>query len=175
MGALPEIQRTDALGAVELVAREREHVGAERLDVDREPGRPGDRVDEEQAALRALLAHDLSDLGDRLDRADLVVRQLDRDDGRPLRDCCGDVIGIDAPVAVDRQLHDLEPELLEVLERVQDGVMLHRARHDPMAAALARPRGALQREVDCLRATAREHDLARACSNSAGDPLVGLI
>ena len=158
---LPHVQRADALRAVELVAREREQVAVERLDVDREPGGGGHGIDHEQAALRALLADDLADRRHGLERADLVVRELDRDDGRPLVDRGSDVIRIDAPVPVDRQLDDLEAELLELLQRVEDGVMLDRARHDPVAAALAGPRGALEREVQRLRAAAGDDDLAR--------------
>ena len=154
---------------------EREHVGAERLDVDREPRRAGDRIDEEQAALRALRANDLADLADRLQRADLVVGELDRDDRRPLRDRGGNLLGVDPAVAIDRQLDDLEAELLEVLQRVEHRVVLDRAGHDSMAAALARPRGALQREVQRLGAAAGEDDLARTRPDRAGDTLMGLV
>ena len=83
--------------------------------------------------------------------------------------------GIDPTVAIDRQLDDLEPELLELLQRVEHGVVLDRAGDDSVAAALARPRGALQREVQGLRAAAREDDLARSGADLARDPLVGLV
>ena len=90
--------------------------------------------------LRALLADDGADLGHRLEGPDLVVRELDRDDGRPLVDRRSHVVRIDAPVAVDGQLDDLEPELLELLQRVEYGVVLDRARHDPVALGLCPPR-----------------------------------
>ena len=64
-------------------------------------------------------------------------------------------VGVDAAVAVDRQLDDLEPELLEVAQRVPDGVVLDGGRDDAMAARLAGPRGALEREVVRLGAAAR--------------------
>ena len=54
------------------------------------------------------------DLGDRLDGPDLVVRQHHRDQDRAVRDRPLDVRRVDAAVAVDRQLDDLEAELLEV-------------------------------------------------------------
>ena len=83
--------------------------------------------------------------------------------------------GRDAPVAVDRHLDDLEPELLEVGQRVADGVVLDRRRHDPVPARLAGPRGALEREVVRLRAAAREHDLAGVAADRAGEPLVRVV
>src|SRR4029078_6746083 len=86
-----------------------------------------------------------------------------------------ELLGIEPAVAVDRQLDDLEPELLEVLERVEHGVVLDRARHDPVPARLARPRSALEREVDRLRAAAGQDDLARPGVDRGADALVGLV
>ena len=106
-------------------------------------------------------------VGDRLERADLVVGEHDRDQDRPVGEGRFDVVGVDPAVAVDRQLDDLEAELLEVAERVPDGVVLDGAGHDPVAARLARPRGALEREVVGLRAARREDDLARLRADRA--------
>ena len=69
-------------------------------------------------------ADDLDDVGDRLERPDLVVREHHGHERRALRDRAVDVGRVDAPVAVDRHLHDLEPEVLEVRERVTDRVVL---------------------------------------------------
>src|SRR6185437_10610140 len=102
---------------------------------------------DEEAALGALLADDMADGLDGLERADLVVRELDRHDDRALVERAGELFRIDAPIAVDRELDDLESELLELLEAVEHGVVLDRAGDDPMAAGLARPRRALEREV----------------------------
>jgi hypothetical protein len=85
------------------------------------------------------------------------------------------VVRIDPPIPIHRQLDDLEAELLEVLQRVQHRVMLDCARDDAVAAALARPRCALQREVERLRAAAREHDLTRARTDRAADSLVRVV
>ena len=83
--------------------------------------------------------------------------------------------GIHPSVAVDRQLDDLEPELLEVAQRVADGVVLDGGGHDPVAARLAGPRGALEREVVRLGAAGREHDLARLGVQPRRDPLMRLV
>ena len=115
------------------------------------------------------------DLRDRLDRADLVVGEHDRDEDRPVVDRRVELAGIDPAVAVDRQLHDLEPELLQVAQRVADRVMLHGRRHDPVAAGLAGPGGALEREVVGLGAARREDDLAAVGLEAAGHPLVRFV
>ena len=117
----------------------------------------------------------LRDLGDRLDAADLVVGEHDRDEDRPVGDRGVELVGVDAPVAVDRHLDDLEPEPLEVAQRVADRVVLDRRGDDPVAAGLAGPRGALDRKVVRLGPAGREDDLARLGVEAAGDPLVGLV
>ena len=72
--AAAHIQRAHALRAVELVAGEREHVDIHRVHVDRDlaHGLHGVGVEED-----ALLVAELADLRDRLDHADLVVREHD--------------------------------------------------------------------------------------------------
>ena len=50
--------------------------------------------------------HDLADLGDRLDRADLVVGGHDRDQDRLVGDRRPDLVGVDPAVLVDRQVRD---------------------------------------------------------------------
>ena len=153
-----DVQRADALGPLELVRPERHEVRAERLDVEVDVRRGLDGVDVQQEALAR--PHAGGDLGDRLDRADLVVGEHDRDQDRLVVERRLELVGVDPAVAIDRQLDDLEAELLEVAEGVADGVMLDRRGHDPVAAALAGPGRALEREVVRLGAAGREDDLA---------------
>ena len=155
---MADVQRADALRALELVGAERDEVGAERLDVEVDVRRGLDGVDVEQDALAG--PDPRGDLGDRLDRADLVVGEHDRDEDRLVVERRLELVRVDPAVAVDRQLDDLEPELLEVAQRVADRVVLDRRGHDPVAARLAGPRRALEREVVRLRAARREDDLA---------------
>ena len=119
--------------------------------------------------------HPFRDLGDRLDRAHLVVGQHDADQDRLGRDGRVDLVGIDPAVAIDGQLHDLEPELLQVADRVADRVVLDRAGDDAVAARLAGPGRALDREVVRLGPARREDDLARRGAEGSGHPLVGLV
>ena len=71
-----------------------------------------------------------------------------------------ELVRVDPAVAVDRQLDDLEAEPLEVAQRVADSVVLDGRGHDPMAARLAGPGRALEREVVGLGPARREDDLA---------------
>ena len=120
-------------------------------------------------------SHPPRDLGDRLDRAHLVVGEHDRDEDGPVGELRLEGVRVDPAVAVDRQLDDLEPELLEVAQRVADRVVLDRRRHDPMAVRLARPRRALQGEVVRLGAARREHELARLDAEARRQPVVGVV
>ena len=67
-------QRADALRAAELVRRQRQKIGAERIDIDRNPARRLHRIDMQEAAR---LMHDVGGLANRLDHAGLVVGEHD--------------------------------------------------------------------------------------------------
>ena len=110
-----------------------------------------------------------------LDCADLVVGEHDADQDRLGRDGRLDVVRIDAAVAIHRQLHDLETELLEIADGVADGVVLDRTGDDPVAASLAGPGRALEGEVVGLGAAGGEDDLARSGAKGSGHALVGLV
>ena len=139
---------------------ERHEIRPQRLDIEVDVRRRLDRVDVERDALAR--PDPRRDLGDRLERPDLVVGEHHGDEDRLVVERRLELVGVDAPVPIDRQLDDLEAELLEVAQRVPDRVMLDRRRHDPVAVRLAGPRGALQREVVRLGAAGREDDLATA-------------
>ena len=81
-----DVQRADALRPLELVRREREQVAAERA---RRRSTPGARLPRRRRANRQPSGFSRTTspiVGDRLERADLVVRELDRDERRPLVD-----------------------------------------------------------------------------------------
>ena len=171
---MPDVEDADALGPLELVGAERDEIGAERLDVEVDVRRGLDRVHVEDEALAGPDAR--RDLGDRLDRADLVVGEHDRDEDRLVVEGRLELVGVDPAVAIDRQLDDLEPELLEVAQGVPDGVVLDRRGHDPVAARpLAGPRGALEGQVVRLGPAGGEDDLATLRVEARGDPLVRVI
>ena len=173
VGPVPQVERADPLRALELMGGDRQHVGAERLDVDVDVRRRLDGIDSEQHV--AMGPHAATDLGDRLDRPDLVVGEHDRDEDRLVVDRSVELVRIDSPITIDRQLDDLEAEPLEIAERVADGMVLDRRGDDSMPAGLAGPSGAFEGEVVRLRAAGREDDLARLGVEARRHALVCLV
>ena len=102
------------------------------------------------------------DLGDRLDRADLVVGVHDRDEGRVVGEQLPDAIGRDDARLIDRDERRPPAAPGERLQRVQHGLVLDRAREQMTTAGrLERLGGAADGEVVRLGAAAREHDFGR--------------
>ena len=107
--------------------------------------------------------------------ADLVVGEHHRDERRPLVQGRLEPVRVHAAEAVDGDLHHLETELLQVAHGVPDGVVLHGARHEPVAVRLAGPRRALDRQVVRLRAAGGDHELAGRPTERDRQALVGLV
>ncbi len=78
-GLPADVERADALRAVDLVRRDGEEIGFEFLQVDLDPARALHRVAMKDDALGAA---DLGDLPHRVDDADLVVHHHDRRENR---------------------------------------------------------------------------------------------
>src|SRR3954452_8785327 len=173
MGAVSDVEGTDALRALELMRAERHQIGAERLDVELDIWRRLDRIDVEHDAFPS--PDTRRDLGDRLERSDLVIGEHDRDEDRLVVERRLELVGVHAAVPIDRKFDDLEAELLEVPQGMADRVMLDRRRHDAVAMSLACPRRALQRQVVRLGPARREHDLPGAGIEAAGDTFMRLV
>ena len=90
--------------------------------------------------LRRLPAHDLPDLGDRLDRADLVVRRHDADQGGALGERGGHGERVDATGSVHGEDGDVEVAALEDRDAVEHRLVLDGGRDDVAPARAARPR-----------------------------------
>ena len=121
---VPDVQGADTLGTLELVRAERHEIRPERAHVEVDVWRRLDGVDVQEDALVGL--YPARDLGDRLDGPDLVVGEHDRDQDRAVGERGVELVGVDPSVPIDRQLDDLEAELLEVAQRVTDRVVLDR-------------------------------------------------
>ena len=99
-------QRAHAGRSADLVGRQRDEIGAERRDLDMNASGRLNRVADQKSAM---LLDDLRRVGDRLDDARFVVRELKRQQ----RPCVGmsidrarQMFEIDHPVRPDR--HDLD-------------------------------------------------------------------
>ena len=95
---LPDVERTRALRAVELVAGDGQQVAAEGLDVDRHLAHGLYRIGVE---VDVGLAGDNADLRHWLEDADLVVGHHHADELRVRSQCTAHVAGIDCARAVD--------------------------------------------------------------------------
>ena len=170
---LADVERSDPLGSIALVGGHREQVNAERLDVDGYDPQALRRVAVED---HPGLAGDPSDVGDRLQRADLVVAVHHRGqdgvgaDGPPHR------VGVDPTRAVDREERQLETPRFEEARGLKYGVVLHRTDDEVPAAPLVRVRGADEGEVVRLGGAAGEDDLLRvARADRPGNALPRLV
>jgi len=125
--AVSHVERTDALGSIELVAGERQQVDAERIDVERDlAGRLG-RVGMHQAAVGA---RQPGDLGDRLEGADLVVGVHHRDQCRVRAQRRRDVGRRDAARRIDADDRDVPTEFAQMQRRLHHGRMLDGTDYD---------------------------------------------
>ena len=172
VGATPHEQRADALRAAELVRGEADEVRLPGVHVDRRVRGELHGVDVE---LRRVPAHDLPDLGDRLDRADLVVRGHHADERRALGERIGHGERVDAAGSVHGEDGHVEVAALEDRDAVQDGLVLDGGRDDVAPARARGPGDALDREVVGLGPAAGEDDLPRLRVDGAGDDLAGLV
>src|SRR5215472_16586332 len=101
---------------------------------------------------------------DRLDGSDLVVGVHDADEDRARRDRSAQLVGIDPPGAVNRQIGDAGAQPLEKRAGFDDGRMLDARGDDVIAAVAVRKEHALEGEVVGLAAAARKNDLVASAA-----------
>ena len=118
---------------------------------------------------------DRADLGDGLDRADLVVGGHDGDERGFGRNGLFHVGGAHLAVFVYGQVGHLEALALELLTGVQDGVVLDRAGNDVVALRLERIGAAAHGPVIGLGAAAGEVDLVGFGVQRGGHLGAGLV
>ena len=161
-----QVECTDALGAVELVARERERIDLPVLDRDGDvaDGLHGVRMEED-----ATRAAERADRGDWLDGADLVVGRHDGDEEGVGPQGLLDLLGPNAALCIDIEVRHLDA-LRQCLAGMQHGMMLD-LRRDDVAAAMAQSR--LRERADdpvvALAAAAREEEFIRLSIEERGE------
>ena len=143
-----DVERADALGPVDLVARDAHQVDVHRLDVERDLAGGLGRVGVEEGLL---LAADLADLGQRLDDADLVVHRHDRDHHRLVGDGRAQRLEIDQAVLLHRQVRHLEALLLEMAAGIEHALVLGHGGDDVVPAVLVELGDAADGEVVRIR------------------------
>ncbi len=174
-----EEQRSDAVGAADLVAADGHggEAAVAEVDVELSEGLDGVGVQRDLG-----LTGDGGQFADRHDGADLVVGPHDGGQGDVVGvapDGFAEGVGVHAPVAVDGQVVDLGALVLgEPVHGVEDGVVLDGAGDDPGPGGIGVAPGpveALDGEVVGLRAAGGEDHLAGAGADRLGEGLAGLL
>ena len=125
--ATAHIEEADALRAVQLVTARRHEVDLQFIDIEWDMGVRLDGIRMEEDALagfRCMVLKARTDLCDRLEGADFVVRHHDADEQRIRTDRRHHRIRIDMALMVDRKIGHIEAPLLEVCAGMEDRVML---------------------------------------------------
>src|SRR5262245_32190688 len=150
-----DIERANTLGRVDLVAGNGEQVDAKAVQVS---GNLSDRLCGVGMEQNSVLTCDTAYLGDRLDRAYLVVGVHEADQDGSGADRPSDIVCINPAKAVDGHNADLEAELRQEPARFDNCRMLDGAGDDVITLRLQRTGHALECEIVGLAATAGEDD-----------------
>ena len=156
MQALADVERAHALGRVQLVAGEGEHVHVQCFYVDGHMPNGLHGVGVEQRPVRF---GDLAQFGDGLDGADLVVGVHDGNDGRLRPERLFKFLRMHQPELVHRQIGDFKALLFQLLAGVQHGVVLDLRGDDVVALIPAGVGRAADGPIVALGAAAGEVDL----------------
>mmetsp|Transcript_40877 Transcript_40877/g.108166 ORF Transcript_40877/g.108166 Transcript_40877/m.108166 type:complete len:254 (-) Transcript_40877:75-836(-) len=152
------VERSDALGAVELVRRDGEQVDLQRIDVD---GHLADGLRRVHVEEDLFLAAKLADFGDGLDHANLVVCVHHRDQRRLRPNRRLERLEVDEAVCAHRQVGHVEALLLQPAARVEHALVLSDGRDDVVLLWMVELRHALDRHVVRLGGARGEDDLLR--------------
>ena len=120
LGSAADVEGSDSLGRVHLVAGDGEQITADLLDVDRELSGCLNGISVE---VNVGLGGDLADLFDRLDCSGLVVGHHEGDELGVGPEGAADVGGIDDAVAAYRKKCHLDATLCQALGGVENGVV----------------------------------------------------
>ena len=130
-------QRTDSFRPMKFVRAQRQQIDRQLSKIDRNFA---DRLHRITVQQHATLATDTTELGNRVDRANLVVREHHGDERRRRLDRVTNLLRINTGTAINRQDRDLDPLPPQSLGDIEHRRMLGRVRHELCRmAALGRP------------------------------------
>jgi hypothetical protein len=98
----------------------------------------------------AALVADFSNLGNRLNRPDLVVREHDADEDGLVVDRALEIVEIDQAIGLHRQIRDAITVLLETFAGVEHSLVLRDLGDDVVAALAIHLGNPLEREIVAL-------------------------
>ena len=151
----PNVERAHALGAVDQVSGARQEIDSRRFDVHRNLP---DRLRRVGVEDDPLVLGQLSNRRHVLDRADLVVREHDRDEDRLVRDRLANRVELHQTVRPHGHVRRLEALPLQALTDVQARPLLDGGGDDVVALFPVHLGDALDREIDRLGPPGSEDD-----------------
>src|SRR5579862_4893191 len=167
-GSFPHIKRAYALRRMHLVSRNRERMAANPIYVDRNFSRRLHRVGVKKSPR---FRRDLANFLHWLQHPCFVVGDHDRNQFCVRSQRTAHIIRINQPKPVHGHIRHLAPSLLEMLARVQYGVMLD-GRSDDVIAGLHQSR---DRQIVGFGAAAGEDDFRRAAAEQRSNRLPRLL
>ncbi len=176
-GAASHVQRADPFRTIDFVGRKAEQIDPERGDIDRQFADRLRRIAVQQHATRAA---NRCDLGQRLQDANLVVRQHHRDQARLVAQSIGDLLRIEPasgwglPI-VDRQQRDFKSAPPQVSQRIEDRFVFGGDTDQVIAAAASAFGDTADRQVVALSRAAGKDDLLRGSADRRCDAFAGGI
>ena len=165
-----DIKRARAFGGMDLVRGDGDHVRAERFGAEWNLQKALHGVGMEQRQ-RGRAAHGLDHVGNRHDRARLVVDHHDGDENGIGPEGLFQFLDCNIAVVVRLQICDLEALRFQLLHGVQDSVVLHGGRDDVAAALAETLGGGKNGPVVGLRAAGGEKHPVGLCAEGGGDRL----
>ena len=169
---LADIQEADALGTMEFVRADRQHVDVHLLYIQRDVTERLNRVGMEK---HAVAMSDFTDCLQRLNGSNLVVRRHDGNQHSIRTNRRFNGFRRNHAVRIDRQNGHLKALAFERLGAVQDGVMLNRRDNQVTPLFLVGAHRTLERPVVALRAAAGEENLRARRADHVGDLLARLL
>ncbi len=158
----PDVERAHPFRTVHLVGRDAHEIRSPLVDTN---GHAPDGLHGIGVKQDPSLAAQPSDLRDRLNGPDLVVRRHHRNEDGVGTQGPGDLVRGDDAVRSDADDGDLESLALDRPRRLEHGRMLDRGRHQVTAARARHARRAPHGEVVRLRRPGGEHDVSRLGAN----------
>ena len=169
-----DIQRTDALGCADFVAGNAHQIAAPLFRREPHAAETLHRVDVEQR-LGRLRLEQLSELLDRLHRADLVVDQLAGQQDRVLGQRFAQHLGRDVAGRVGREEYHIKAAIRELLCGVDGRGVLDLGHDDAALFVAVEMRRAVQADIRALRAAGGEIDLLGQAAERRGNRFAAVL
>ena len=160
--AAANVERANALGAVNLVRGDREQVDIVFLHVD---GNLADGLHSVGREKDAVLFGDFADFLNGIDDANFVIGVHDGNQNCFWRNGFAHVFGIDATVFFDRQIGDFKALFFEALAGIENRLVLDGLSNDVIALFAIHFGDALDHQVVAFRSAAGEDDFFRRGAN----------